>query len=44
MNFKLQEPPINIREAISVKSFEMIQAEAVEYEGFEKFDENGDLL
>lgn len=40
MQFKLQEPPINIGDAISVKSFEMIHEEAKQYEGFEKFDEN----
>ena len=44
MNFKLQEPPINIGDEISVKSFEMIQAEAVEYEGFKRFDENEKAL
>jgi precorrin-8X/cobalt-precorrin-8 methylmutase len=37
MSFKLQEPPLNIGDAISVKSFEMIQAEIVEYEGYAKF-------
>jgi len=40
MQFKLKEPPINIGDAISVKSFEMIHEEALQYEGFEKFDEN----
>ncbi len=40
MNFILQEPPINSGEAISVKSFEMIHAEAVTYKGFERFDAN----
>ena len=44
MNFELQEPPINIGDEISLKSFEMIQAEAVEYEGFERFDENEKAL
>lgn len=37
MNFKLQEPPINIGDAISQKSFEMIQAEIIEYDGYAKF-------
>ena len=40
MQFKLKEPPINIGDAISVKSFEMIHEEALQYEGFKKFDEN----
>ena len=40
MNFKQQEPPINIGEAISVKSFEMIHKEAMEYDGFKRFNEN----
>jgi len=44
MSFKLQEPPINIGDEISVKSFEMIQAEAVEYEGFKRFDRNEKAL
>ena len=44
MNFKLQEPPINIGDEISVKSFEMIQAEAVDYEGFKRFDKNEKAL
>ena len=44
MNFELQEPPINIGEEISVKSFEMIQAEAVNYEGFNRFDTNEKAL
>ncbi|RLA77133.1 MAG: precorrin-8X methylmutase [Epsilonproteobacteria bacterium] len=44
MNFELQEPPINIGDEISLKSFEMIQAEAVEYEGFKRFDENEKAL
>ncbi len=44
MNFKLQEPPINIGDEISVKSFELIQAEAVEYEGFKRFDTNEKAL
>ncbi len=37
MNFKLQEPPINIGDAISLKSFEMIQAEIIDYDGYNKF-------
>jgi precorrin-8X/cobalt-precorrin-8 methylmutase len=44
MNFKLQEPPINIGDEISVKSFEMIHAEALEHEGFSRFDENEKAL
>jgi len=44
MNFKLQEPPLNIGDEISLKSFEMIQAEAVEYEGFKRFDKNEKAL
>jgi len=40
MSFKLQEPPINIGDAISVKSFEMIHKEAMEYDGFKRFNEN----
>ncbi len=40
MSFELLEPPINIGDAISLKSFEMIHAEAIEYEGFSRFDEN----
>lgn len=40
MNFKLLEPPINIGEDISIKSFEIIQAEAVKYEGFKRFNKN----
>jgi len=44
MGFKIQEPPINIGDAISVKSFEMIHAEAVEYDGFERFDKNEQAL
>jgi len=38
MNFELKEPPINIGDEISKKSFEMIEAEAKEYEGYHKFD------
>ena len=44
MNFELLEPPINIGDEISVKSFEMIQAEAVQYEGFKRFDKNEKAL
>jgi precorrin-8X/cobalt-precorrin-8 methylmutase len=44
MNFKLQEPPINIGDEISVKSFEMIHKEAIEYKGFDRFDENEKAL
>ncbi|WP_294965076.1 precorrin-8X methylmutase [Sulfurimonas sp.] len=44
MNFKIQEPPLNIGDQISLKSFEMIQAEAVEYEGFDRFDKNEKAL
>ncbi|MDQ7060524.1 MAG: precorrin-8X methylmutase [Sulfurimonas sp.] len=38
MNFELLEPPINIGDEISLKSFEMIHAEAINYKGFHKFD------
>ncbi|PHS58765.1 MAG: precorrin-8X methylmutase [Sulfurimonas sp.] len=44
MNFEQLEPPINIGDAISIKSFEMIQAEAVEYDGFSRFDDNEKAL
>ena len=44
MNFELLEPPINIGDEISVKSFEMIQSEAVQYEGFKRFDKNEKAL
>lgn len=44
MNFELQEPPINIGDEISVKSFEMIHKEAVQYVGFARFDENEKAL
>jgi len=44
MQFQLQEPPINIGDAISVKSFEMIHQEAIQYEGFAKFDTNEQAL
>lgn len=44
MNFELQEPPINIGDEISVKSFEMIHEEAVQYSGFTRFDENEKAL
>jgi precorrin-8X/cobalt-precorrin-8 methylmutase len=37
MNFELQEPPINIGDEISVRSFEMIHSEAVGYEGYHRF-------
>ncbi len=39
MSFELLEPPINIGDEISLKSFEMIHAEAVDYEGFHKFSQ-----
>lgn len=44
MKFEIKQPPLNIGEEISVKSFEMIQAEAVEYAGFDRFDENEKAL
>ncbi len=44
MNFELQEPPINIGDEISIKSFEMIHKEAVQYVGFARFDENEKAL
>ncbi len=44
MNFELQEPPINIGDEISTKSFEMIHKEAVQYVGFARFDENEKAL
>ncbi|MDF1881999.1 precorrin-8X methylmutase [Sulfurimonas sp. MAG313] len=44
MNFETLEPPINIGDEISLKSFEMIHAEAIEYEGFARFDENEKAL
>jgi len=37
MNFKLQEPPLNIGDAISLKSFEMIQSEIIDYDGYHQF-------
>ncbi|MDF1875305.1 precorrin-8X methylmutase [Sulfurimonas sp. SAG-AH-194-I05] len=37
MSFELLQPPINIGDEISLKSFEMIHAEAIDYEGFHKF-------
>jgi precorrin-8X/cobalt-precorrin-8 methylmutase len=44
MNFEIKQPPLNIGDQISLKSFEMIQAEAVEYEGFDRFDKNEKAL
>lgn len=38
--FKLEEPPINLGNEISLKSFEMIKAEAADYPKFHNFDEN----
>lgn len=40
MEFKQLEPPINIGDEISMRSFEMIHAEAVTYKGFARFDDN----
>lgn len=40
MEFKQLEPPINIGDEISLRSFEMIHTEAITYEGFERFDDN----
>ncbi len=37
MNFKLQEPPINIGDAISKKSFEMIKSEIIDYDLYSLF-------
>ncbi len=38
MEFKIEEPPINIGVDISVKSFEMIEEELKEYEKIKEFD------
>ncbi|AXH15130.1 precorrin-8X methylmutase [Malaciobacter mytili] len=38
MEFKIEEPPINIGADISVKSFEMIEEELKEYEKIKEFD------
>ncbi|MCV6606841.1 MAG: precorrin-8X methylmutase, partial [Campylobacterales bacterium] len=38
MNFKIEEPPINIGADISVRSFEMIKEEIAEYEKAKDFD------
>jgi len=38
--FKLQEPPINIGDAISVKSFEMIKEEIADYSGYSRFTDD----
>ena len=40
MNFKLEEPPINIGADISVKSFEMIEEEMVKYPKHKEFTAN----
>ena len=37
MDFELKEPPINIGDEISKRSFEMIEAEADTYEGYHRF-------
>ena len=44
MNFKLEEPPINIGADISEKSFEMIESEIVAYPKYHEFDENEKAL
>ena len=44
MDFKLEEPPINIGADISEKSFEMIEAEIVYYPKYHTFDENEKAL
>ncbi len=44
MNFKLEEPPINIGADISEKSFEMIESEIVAYPRYHEFDENEKAL
>jgi precorrin-8X/cobalt-precorrin-8 methylmutase len=40
LNFKLEEPPINIGADISVKSFQMIEEELVKYPKHKDFTEN----
>jgi len=40
MEFKQEQPPINIGADISVKSFEMIEAELKDYEKAKEFDKN----
>ncbi len=44
MDFKLEEPPINIGADISEKSFEMIASEIVHYPKYHTFDENEKAL
>ncbi len=44
MKFKLQEPPLNIGDEISVQSFKMIQAEVANYDGFKRFNEDEKIL
>jgi precorrin-8X/cobalt-precorrin-8 methylmutase len=44
MDFKLEEPPINIGADISEKSFEMIEAEITAYAKYHEFDENEKAL
>jgi precorrin-8X/cobalt-precorrin-8 methylmutase len=44
MRFTLKEPPINLGDAISLKSFEMIEEEAVHYKGFHRFKEDEKAL
>jgi len=44
MEFILEEPPLNIGNKISEKSFEMIHKEAITYEGFHRFDPNEQAL
>lgn len=44
MNFRLEEPPINIGADISEKSFEMIEAEIVNYPKYHEFDTNEQAL
>ena len=39
-SFKLKEPPLNIGDAISMKSFEMIQDEIKEYPSYHKFTQD----
>jgi len=44
MQFIQKEPPLNIGDAISLKSFEMIESEAVTYKGFHRFKEDEKAL
>ena len=44
MNFRLEEPPINIGADISEKSFEMIEAEIVNYPRYHDFNKNEQAL